>query len=75
MCSVGENEKRNRKDRKKRKEKRKKRERKRKEKGRKGGPASTGLQCSNNEMFDESGSELIYAPRSKGSLLLWLFFV
>ena len=70
MSLVGENEKRNRKDRKKRKEKRKKRDRKRKEKGRKGGPASTGLQCSNSERFDESGSELVYAPRSRGSPIL-----
>ena len=59
MSSVGENEKRNRKDRK----KRKKRGRKRKEKGRKGGPAYTSLQCSNNERFNELGSELVYAQK------------
>ena len=51
------------------------RKRKRKEKGKKGGPASTGLQCSNSERFDRSGSELVYAPRGRGSLLLWLFFI
>ena len=66
-----ENELRNRKDRK----KRKKREIERKEEGRKGGPASTGLQCSNNKRFDRSGSELVYTPRGRGSLLVWLFLV
>ena len=71
MSSVGENEKRNRKY----GDKRKKRKRKRKENGRKGGPASIGLQCSNSERFDKSGSELVCAPRGRGSLLLWLFFV
>ena len=35
------------------------RERKRNEKGRKRGPASTGLQCSSDERFDGSGSELV----------------
>ena len=53
----------------------KKKERKRKEKGRKGGPSSTSLQCSNSKRFNRSGSELVYAPRGRGSLLLWLFFV
>ena len=61
---VGENEKMRRKDR--------KRERK---KGRKGDPAPTGLQCSNNKNFDGSRSDLVYAPRGRGSLLLWLFSV
>ena len=42
---------------------------KRKENGRKGGPASTGLQCSNSERFNGSGSELVCAPRGRGSLL------
>ena len=65
MSSMGENEKRNIKDR----NKRNKRERKRKEKGRKGGPASTSLQCSNNERFDRSRSELVYVPRGRDSLL------
>ena len=71
MSSVGENEKRNRKNSK----KRKKRRRKRKEKGRKRGPASTGLQCLNSERFDGLGSEVVCAPRGRGSLILWLFFV
>ena len=66
-----ENERRNIKDRK----KRKKREIERKEEGRKGGPTSTGLQCSNNKRFNKLGSELVWAPRGRGSLLVWLFLV
>ena len=57
------------------KEKRKKGEVKNKKNGRKGGPVSTDLQCSNNEGFDELGSELVCTPRDRGSSLLWLFFV
>ena len=44
---------------------------KKKENGRKGGPSSTGLQCLNNERFDGLGSDLVYAPRGRGSLILW----
>ena len=55
--------------------KRKKREGERKEKGRKGDPASTGLQHLSNKTLDGSRSELVYTPRGRGSLLLWLFFV
>ena len=51
-------------------EKIERRERKRKAKMRKGGPTSTSLQCSNNETFDGSGSELVCAPRGRGFLLL-----
>ena len=43
---------------------------KKKENGRKGGPASTGLQCLNNVRFDGLGSDLVYAPRGRGSLIL-----
>ena len=68
---VGENERMRRKDRK----KRNKRGGKRKEKGRKGDPASTGLQHSSKKTLDGSGSELVCAPKCRGSLLLWLFFV
>ena len=68
MSSMGENEKRSKKYRKKRKKKGRKRKKK------KGGPTFTGLQCSNNERFDGSGSELVYAPKGRGSLLFWLFF-
>ena len=71
---VGENGKGNIKDRKKGKTRGRKRKKK-KERGRKGGPASTGLQCSNIERFDGSRSELVCAPRGRVSLLLWLFFV
>ena len=59
----------------KRERKEEERERKRKEKGRKGGPAYTSLQCSNNERFNGLGSELVYALKGWGSLLLWLIFV
>ena len=54
-----------------RKEKKEEEKRKKKKgKGRKRGPASIGLQCSNNERFDGSKSELVCAPRGRGSLLL-----
>ena len=53
-------------------EKEKEKERK---KGRKGDPAPTGLQCSNNKNFDGSRSDLVCAPRGRGSLLLWLFSI
>ena len=51
------------------------RERKRKEKGRKGGAASIGLQCLNDERFEGSRSELVCTPRGRISLILWLSFV
>ena len=60
---VGENERRKRKNRKKIKKRKGKRVRK-------GDPASTVLQHSNNKRFDGSGSELVYAPRGRGSPLL-----
>ena len=60
-------------------EKIERRERKEKEKerkkGRKGDPASTGLQYSSNKMLDGSESELVCAPRGRGSLIRLLFFV
>ena len=48
---------------------------KRKKKERKGGPTSTGPQCSNNKRFDGSESELIWAPRDRSYLMLWLFSI
>ena len=49
---------------------RRKKKRKKKKKKEEGGPASTGLKRSNSERFDGSGSELVYAPRGRVSLLL-----
>ena len=53
----------------------KKEKEKEREKGRKGDPSSTSLQHSSNKTLDWLGSELVCAPRGRGSLLLWLFFV
>ena len=59
----------------KRRKKRGIKEKEKERKGRKRGPASTSLKCSNSERFDRSGSELVCAPKGRGPLILWLFFV